>query len=1258
MRIVIDLQGAQTESRFRGIGRYSLALAQGITRNAGEHEIWLALNGALAESIPAILRAFKGLVPKERIRVFDVPQPVAECDAGNQWRARAAEKIREHFIDALRPDAVLVTSLFEGYVDDAVASVGAFRSGADTAVILYDLIPLLNPANYLPTPLQRQCYERKVQSLRNAGLLLSISDYSREEGIEALGLSSDKVVSISTAVDEHFRPDRRTPEERSALCRRYGITREMVMYAPGGFDTRKNIDGLIGAFALLPAELRQRYQLVVASKLGEVDRYLLNQVRKRAGLAEDELVLTGYVADEDLRALYSAATLFVFPSKHEGFGLPALEAMACGAPVIGSNTTSVPEVIGWEEALFDPSSQQSMANKIEQVLRDDDFRERLVEHGEAQARKFSWDITARRALQALEQHVAKTVQDAAAPGSGHKPRLAFVSPLPPERTGIADYSAELLPALVRHFDVELVTDQETITLPPSVAALPRRSVAWFAEHGHSYDRIVYQFGNSPFHSHMFGLLLQHPGVVVLHDFFLSSVLAYEETTGGMPGAWTQALYHSHGYRAVQDRCRKDGLEQARSIYPSNLAVLQNARGMMVHSRHARDLACQWYGKDAADGWTIIPLVRTPPSGRDRAAARKALGISEDTFLVCSFGFVDPTKLSLRLVDAWLSSRLSADPACHLALVGANHGGDYGTQILERIRDSGCQDRMHITGWADAKVYQQYLQAADAGVQLRCMSRGETSAAVLDCMNYRLPTIANANGSMADLPDGAIWKLRDAFDDAELVAALETLWQNPTRRKELGSSAQHLIHTRHHPDACATQYADAIEAAYRHADTDLHALLRALASTPEIPADEQAMRQLAQSIALSSAPRPALRQLLVDVSAISRNDLQTGIERVVRAQLYELLQNPPAGFRVEPVYLDSEDGMPLYRYARDYTKRLLSIDFGGMDEPPVDIAAGDVFYSPDYYPSGTLDAAKHGLYAAWRARGVEVNFLIHDILPILRPEFFPDHADILHGEWLDCVAKNADRLVCISQAVADEVIACLKHRDHPDADRVNTAVVHHGADIAASKPSTGMPDDAAEVLAQMAAVPTFLMVGTIEPRKGHLQTIQAFEQLWQEGVQANLVIVGKEGWKPLPQHQRRTIPEIVERLSHHPELGKRLFWLQGISDEYLQNVYETCACLIFASEGEGFGLPLIEAAQHGMPIIARDIPVFREVAREHAHYFSGLGAADLAGAVNDWLRLRKAGKAPSSAGIPSRSWARNAEDLAAILTGRGAGGRAS
>jgi len=175
-----------------------------------------------------------------------------------------------------------------------------------------------------------------------------------------------------------------------------------------------------------------------------------------------------------------------------------------------------------------------------------------------------------------------------------------------------------------------------------------------------------------------------------------------------------------------------------------------------------------------------------------------------------------------------------------------------------------------------------------------------------------------------------------------------------------------------------------------------------------------------------------------------------------------------------------------------------------------------------------------------------------------------------------------------------------------------------------------------------------MVGTIEPRKGYLQTLKAFTRLWQSGLNINLVIVGREGWVGLPENQRQSISEIVSLIQSHPELGKRLQWLTEVSDEYLVQLYANSDCLIAASEGEGFGLPLIEAAQHALPIIARDITVFKEVAGDCAFYFNGLEVQDLACAIEDWLVLEKEKKQPFSQSMPWLTWAQSTMRVIELL----------
>lgn len=1254
MRIVIDLQGAQTESRYRGIGRYSMAISLALTRLAcRNHEIHVVLNGHFHESANTIRDSLADYLPAERFHCFMPPVPLALRHAANSTRSRIGEKIREQFIAQLRPDVVLVTSLFEGFVDDAVTSVGKFDNQTFTAAILYDLIPLSNPSAYLNQSEQAAYYYDKLESLKRCDLLLAISEYSRQEGIRLLSFNEDKLVNVSAAAADHFAPANLSESEVQALRQRFGISRDFILYAPGGFDARKNVDGLIAAFASLPGDIRSTHQLVIMSRSGDTERTFINRQLLANNMLPGELVLTGYVSDEEMCQLYSTAKLCVFCSKHEGFGLPVLEAMRCGAAVIGADNTSIPEVIGRSDALFDPYSEQSISDKMAQVLTQPGWLEKMRAHGLQQARLFSWEKSAHALLEALERHVPSRPL-AASPAT--RPRLAFVSPLPPQRTGIADYSAQLLPALAEHFDITLVTDTQE-AVPSELSEYPRHDAQWFAAHGRDFDRILYHVGNSPYHTYMFSLMGLHPGVVVLHDFFLSAVLAYEERHGGKQDMWRKALFHAHGYPALAVYAAKTAGEdknEAKSLYPSNLAVLQNARAVIVHSEYSRTLARQFYGADAVENWSTIPLLRVAPGGHDRDSARAALGLEHDDFVVCSFGFIDPTKQSRELVEAWIESSLAHDPRCVLVLVGQNHPGSYGQELAALIaRQTGV--RVIITGWAESDTYQRYLEAADAGVQLRSMSRGETSAAVLDCMNYGLPTIVNACGSMADLPPDAVLRLPEHFTSQELVCALERLYQDRDAGAIIGAKAARLLREAHAPKRCADLYAKAINEAFTHAGTDFPALLQALAPSLNEGAKVGSMDSIFQALADNHLRRPRVRQLLVDVTAISRTDLNTGIERVVKAQLRQLFAQAGPTLRVEPVYLSHAAGRQEYRYARNFTYRLLGIDLHDAQEPGLDLAPGDIFYGLDFAPGDVIAAARNGIYSRWRALGVELNFVVYDLLPVLLPHRFPDGADYTHSIWLREIAQYAHRLIGISASVIDELAKWLQSQDlvvtHPV--RLNSVLL--GADLEASAPPHQEQDRSnAATRVSRARRPVaktavnFLMVGTIEPRKGHLETLDAFEMLWSQGHDVSLTIIGNEGWKQLPAEQRRTIPELVTRLQRHPERNKRLYWLSGADDSKLKEAYGSAACLLAASEGEGFGLPLIEGALHGLPIIARDIPVFREVAGSHAFFFSGESAETMASSLVQWLALYQAGEAPRSDGLRWLTWSENAARTLEIL----------
>jgi ADP-heptose:LPS heptosyltransferase/glycosyltransferase involved in cell wall biosynthesis len=414
MRIIIDLQGAQTGSRYRGIGRSSIARARALVRNRGDHDISILLNGAFEETIDPIVNEFSAILPRDRIVVFSTPLSVAGINEENAWRSSAAKLIREWIIDALAPDAVLVTSLFEGLHDAATISIGRLETRTKTAVIVHDLIPLLDPETYLGYPPARNWYYSQVDSLMRANLLLAVSNYSRLEAIDALGLESEQVVAVSSGADERFIDPSVSPEEARALLERLGIRGKFILHVSKA-EPRKNFDGLLRAFRLLPSSLRETHQLVQAGEYDDAEQAVLRSLAESTGLTSEQLVLAGHVPDRELIALYSQCAVFVFPSFHEGFGLPALEAMACGAPVIGSNATSIPEVLGRQDALFNPHSDHSIARLLERVLTDNQFRLLLKAHAIEWSKNFDWNRSARLTLTALETMIADNADVQEAP---------------------------------------------------------------------------------------------------------------------------------------------------------------------------------------------------------------------------------------------------------------------------------------------------------------------------------------------------------------------------------------------------------------------------------------------------------------------------------------------------------------------------------------------------------------------------------------------------------------------------------------------------------------------------------------------------------------------------------------------------------------------------------------------------------------------------------------------------------------------------
>ncbi len=813
--------------------------------------------------------------------------------------------------------------------------------------------------------------------------------------------------------------------------------------------------------------------------------------------------------------------------------------------------------------------------------------------------------------------------------TGAKPKLAYISPLPPEKTGVSWYSEDLLPHLSEHYDIELIIDQKIVK--DNLREFPIRDVDFFVKNYAVYDRVLYHMGNSRFHKHMLNIVEDCPGVVVMHDFYISDLIYWMEYEVGYKHYMSKELYHSHGYTGLL-YLKEKGVESTTKKYPINLRMLQDNKGIIVHSSYPKQLAEEFY-VDIEDKWFLIKQLREIGVNIDKIVSKRKLGFSQQDFLICSFGYIGFIKFSSEILEAFLNSNIINVNNVKLVFVGENPGGAYGNEILNKIQKNNLENKTIITGFVDDETFKDYLSACDIAIQLRTMSRGETSRAVLDTLAYGIPTIVNAHGSMTDLPDDVVYKLDEKFKIEDLIKALENLYFNEEKRNILSKNAIEYIQKEHNPSKIALDYKKAMESAYNLSNEDT--IVKNGAKHINLNFTEEIIG-LAKSITKQIKPMPGLKQLLVDVSVIVREDMKTGIQRVAKAQLLNLIKNPPDGFRIEPIYLYNLNGKWIYKYARDFTLRFLGIEGGFLEDEPIDFFESDIFFTSDlFYP---ISEAVY-LLKAMKDKNVKITFTIHDILPITMPNYFPQESKRNHELWLDAISSYADKLICVSKAVAKDVTGYLIKRDKLRKD-LEITYLYNGSDIKSVKHAEGIGYKNLKLFENIKQNPYFLVVSTIEPRKGHRQVLKAFEKLWERRYNFNLVFVGKKGWM---------MDDFMDYIEKHHEKNKRFFYLGHVSDDMLENLYENATATIMASEGEGFGLSIIESAHYKTPIIARDISVFREVAKDGAYYFPNTNDENtLAEHILKWYELYKENKHPKPDDIEIMSWEEHTEKLKEIL----------
>lgn len=272
-----------------------------------------------------------------------------------------------------------------------------------TIVTIHDVIPLILP-EYRQRLVNRVYSGLVAAGARRATAIIAVSDCSKRDIVQTLQIPAARVHVIPNGVGQAYQ--RVTDQGRiEQLAARYRTGSDYVLYCASGFDVRKNVGRLLEAYARLPGGLRERHRLVLAGQPRFPGHSLYPdpyRPMRELGI-RDQVTITGEMTESELAVLYSGAAIFVFPSLYEGFGIPVLEAMACGAPVISSNASSLPEVTGDAAWLVDPTDGGALTSAMEELLEDPLQRKLWAQRGLARAREFPWSRVAEATLDLYEQ---------------------------------------------------------------------------------------------------------------------------------------------------------------------------------------------------------------------------------------------------------------------------------------------------------------------------------------------------------------------------------------------------------------------------------------------------------------------------------------------------------------------------------------------------------------------------------------------------------------------------------------------------------------------------------------------------------------------------------------------------------------------------------------------------------------------------------------------------------------------------------------
>lgn len=693
--------------------------------------------------------------------------------------AEIAEHVFRRFLREYQIDLFYATEPMNPYISYRKSWFGRTRYVS----AIYDMIPLLDVDSAFKASgaFLRTMYQRIFE----ADAILTISECAKQDILRFWGESHQSDVRVAyPGVEEYYQPGLPPAERVEEIKHRYGINAPFFIYTSGDFE-RKNVAGLLKAFSLLPAKIKENMQVVVVMRfLSQSNESRMRQLVSKLHL-QRQVLFTGYVPREDLVTLYQMAEAQTYVSVYEGFGMPVIESMACGLPVVASRNSSVGEISGDAAILVDPYHPRSIARGLQKVLEPETAAKiRLL--GIEHAQNYPRDAAARELLKIIQKFEATKIM----PGhSFDRPRLAIFTPLPPLPTGVGNYIARLITKLLEKFDIDAIIDTGYVPLDLFEGKVGFVPYTQFRRD--KYDYLLYETSNNYVHEYMIPLIKQFPGVVEMHDTNCHGIIYNRTLAKGNEAAYKEFLQIDYPEKKVDEIVKLSKFDPENTVYsyPFQGVFTAHAQKLLLHSKFAESSLL--HAADRASS-AVIPLLCTVPSNTHdyRETARQSLQLDLQSYVIVSLGHLSLNKRIPSIFQAF--KRLQAKvPEARLYLVGSLA---YSKDLETEIEKMKLEESVTITGEVEEEVFTKYMQAADVALNLRNCYVGESSYTLTQLFAQGTCTILNDVGAFSEIPDNCcvklppVNKISPEQEIALIFRSLHNLYHNPARRLEIGNNA--------------------------------------------------------------------------------------------------------------------------------------------------------------------------------------------------------------------------------------------------------------------------------------------------------------------------------------------------------------------------------------------------------------------------------------------------------------------------------------